>query len=119
MSAKRKRYSVEYKKGIVEESHNKNLMAFCKKMLNLQMVRKWQAEYENLSRRVEEKSAKKRKCGSGQQPLFSELEDITSRWIADRRTKGLVARRVDIQEFALAMAPQLDILPEIFEASHH
>ncbi|KAF6313027.1 hypothetical protein mRhiFer1_008558 [Rhinolophus ferrumequinum] len=77
MSAKRKSYSVEYKKGIVEDSRGKNLTAFCKeKKLDLRMVRKWRAEYDNLSQQVDEGNAKKRKCGSGRQPLFLELEDI-------------------------------------------
>ncbi|CAI9735085.1 transposable element with KRAB [Octopus vulgaris] len=119
MSAKRKSYSVEYRKGIVEKSHNKNLTSFCKEMLDRRMVRKWRAEYDKLNRQGDEGSAKKRKCRSGRQPLFSELEDITSGWIADKRTKALVVRRFDIQEFALAMAPQLDIPPEIFKASPH
>ena len=74
MSAKRKRYSVEYKKGIVEDSRGKNLTAFCKeKKLDIRMVQKWRAEYDNLSLQVDRGNSKKRKCGSGRQPLFSEL----------------------------------------------
>ncbi|KAF6362058.1 R3H domain containing 1 [Rhinolophus ferrumequinum] len=120
MSAKRKSYSIEYKKGIVEDSRGKNLTAFCKKKkLDLRMVRKWRAEYDNLSQQVDEGNAKKRKCGSGRQPLFPELEDIICEWIADRRAKALVVRRADIQAFALAMAPQLEVSPEEFKASQH
>lgn len=102
MSAKRKSYSVEYKKGIVEDSQGKNLTAFCKEMkLDLRMVQKWRAEYDNLSQKVDEGSAKKRKCGSGRQPLYPELEGINGEWIADRRAKALFVRRADIQAFAL------------------
>ncbi|KAL7986472.1 hypothetical protein Chor_011638 [Crotalus horridus] len=119
MSAKRNSYSVEFKKGIVEDSRGKNLTAFCKeRKLAVRMVRKWRAEYENLSQQVDEGNAKKRKCGSGRQPLFPELEDSVCEWIADRRAKALVVRRADIQAFALAMASQLEISPE-FKASQH
>ncbi|KAF6376368.1 hypothetical protein mRhiFer1_009561 [Rhinolophus ferrumequinum] len=119
MSAKRKSYSVKHKKGIVEDSQGKNLTAFCTKKLDLRMVWKWRAEYDNLSQQVDEGNAKKRKCGSGRQPLFPELEDIICEWIADRRAKALVVRRADIQAFALAGAPQLETCPEEFEASQH
>ncbi|KAM3845052.1 tigger transposable element-derived protein 1-like [Vipera latastei] len=119
MSAKRKSYSVEFKKAIVEDSRGKNLTAFCKeKVLDVRMVRKWRAEYENLSQEVDKGNAKKRKCGSGRQPFFPELEGNICEWIADRRAKALVVRRADIQAFALAMAPQLEISPE-FKASQH
>ncbi|KAM4014030.1 MAX gene-associated protein isoform 2-T4 [Anomaloglossus baeobatrachus] len=66
MSAKRKRYSVEYKKGIVEDSRGKNLTDFCKgKMLSSRLIRKWRAAYGNLSQQVDSGNAKKLKCGSG------------------------------------------------------
>ncbi|XP_053458342.1 uncharacterized protein LOC128593945 [Nycticebus coucang] len=120
MSAKRKSYSVEYKKGIVEDSWGQNLTAFCKeKMLNIRLVRKWRAEYGNLIEQVDKGNAKKRKCGSGRQRLFSELEDLICEWVVDRRAKALVVNRAQIQEFALAMAPQFDIAPEDFKASQH
>ncbi|XP_077136662.1 uncharacterized protein LOC143793513 isoform X2 [Ranitomeya variabilis] len=120
MSSKRKSYSVEYKKRIVEDSRGKNLTAFCKeKMLNIRMVRRWRAAYDNLSQQVCKGNAKRRKCGAGRHPLFPELEDMICEWIADRRAKALVVRRADIQEFALTMAPQLEISPEDFKASHH
>ncbi|XP_026547673.1 zinc finger protein 75D-like, partial [Notechis scutatus] len=65
MSAKRKSYSVEFKKGIVEDSLGRNLTVFCKeKKLDLRMVRKWRAEYNNLSHQMDEGNAKKRRCGS-------------------------------------------------------
>jgi len=118
MSGKRKGYSVAYKKGIVEESQNKNLTAFCKeKKLDLRLVRKWRAEYDNLSKQVEEGNGKKRKLGSGRQPSFPELEDIIYDFIADRRSRALVVRRADIQAFAIATLPHLDISPQIFKAS--
>ena len=114
MSAKRKCYSVKFKKAIVEESQNKNLTAFCKeKMLDLRMVRKWRAEFDDLSKQTEEGNAKKRKLRSGRQPSFPELEDITYDWIANRRSRALVVRRVDIQAFALATATHLDMSIEI------
>nr|KAF6391794.1 DnaJ heat shock protein family (Hsp40) member C17 [Pipistrellus kuhlii] len=120
MSAKRKSYSVEYKKGIVEDSWGQNLTAFCKeKMLSIRLVRKWRAEYGNLIEQVDKGNAKKCKCGSGRQPLFSELEDLICEWVVDRRAKALVVNRAQIQEFALAMAPQFDIAPEDFKASQH
>lgn len=120
MSAKRKSYSMEYKKGIVEDSWSQNLTAFCKeKMLSIRLVRKWRAEYSNLIEQVDKGNAKKRKCGSGRQPLFSELEDLICKWVVDRRAKALVVNRAQIQEFALAMAPQFDIAPEDFKASQH
>ncbi|XP_060129387.1 ashwin isoform X1 [Zootoca vivipara] len=119
MSAKRKSYSVEFKKGIVEDSQGKNLTAFCKeKKLDIRMVQKWRAEYDNLRLQVVIGNAKKRKCGSGRQPLFPQLEDMIIEWIADRRAKALVVRRADIQAFALAMAPLFEISPE-FKASQH
>ncbi|XP_056378950.1 uncharacterized protein LOC130274535 [Hyla sarda] len=120
MSAKRKSCSVEYKKGIVEDSHGKNLTTFCKEMkLDLRMVRKWRADYGNLSQKVDEGNAKKRKCGSGRQPLYLEQEDVICECIADKRAKALVVRRADIQAFALEMAPQFDISSEDFKVSHH
>ncbi|XP_077109832.1 uncharacterized protein LOC143766214 isoform X1 [Ranitomeya variabilis] len=120
MSAKRKSYSVEYKKGIVEESWGKNLTEFCKeKMLSVRLVQKWRADYGNLSQLVDSGNAKKRKVGSGRQPLYSELEDLICEWVADRRAKTLVVSRAKIQEFALAMAPQFEIAPEEFKASQH
>lgn len=119
MSAKRKSDSVEYKKGTVEDSQGNNLTAFCKEKLDIRMVRKWLAEYDNLSLHVDRGNSKKHKCGSGQQPLSPELEHMISEWIADRRTKALVVRRADIQAFALAMAPQLEISLEEFKASQH
>uniref|UniRef100_A0A8D0BFC3 HTH CENPB-type domain-containing protein n=1 Tax=Salvator merianae TaxID=96440 RepID=A0A8D0BFC3_SALMN len=120
MSAKTKSYSTEYKKGVAEDSQGKNLTAFCKeKMLDIRMARKWRAEYDNLSQQVYKGNAKKRECGSGRQPLFPQLEDMICEWVADRRAKALVVRRADIQEFALAMAPQLEIFPEEFKASQH
>ena len=62
----RKSYSIEYKKGIVEESQGKNLTTFCKERnLDLRMVRKWRSDYEKLSQKVDKGNAKKRKCGSG------------------------------------------------------
>jgi hypothetical protein len=92
MSAKRKSDSVEYKKGIVKDFRNKNLTAFCKEnKLDRRMVRKWRAEYDNLSQQVDEGNAKNRKCGSGRQPLFTELENIVCEWISDRRAKSLCA----------------------------
>ncbi|XP_070593544.1 uncharacterized protein [Erythrolamprus reginae] len=119
MSAKRKSYSVEFKKGIVEDSLNKNLTTFCKdRKLDLRMVRKWRAEYYNLSQQVDEGNAKKRRCGSGRHPLFPELEDIICEWIADRRANGLVVHRAGIQTFAVAMALQLEIPPGEFKASN-
>ena len=83
------------------------------------MVRKWRAEYDILTEQVCKGNAKKRKCGSGRHPFFPELEDMICEWVADRRAKTLVVRRADIQEFALAIAPQLDISPEYFKASSH
>nr|KAF6328891.1 lysocardiolipin acyltransferase 1 [Pipistrellus kuhlii] len=120
MSAKRKSYSVEYKKGIVEDSWGQNLTVFCKeKMFSIRLVRKWRAEYGNFIEQVDKGNAKKRKCGSGLQPLFSELEVLICEWVVDRRAKALVVNRAQIQEFALAMAPQFDIAPEDFKASQH
>jgi len=117
---KRKSYSVEYKKGIVEESRSMNLTAFCEeKKLDLRMVRKWRAEYGNLCERVDEGSGKKRKIGSGRQPLFADLEDMVAEWIVDRRARSLVVRKSDIQEFALKIAPQFDISQDIYKASNH
>ena len=72
------------------------------------MVRKWQAEYDNLSQQMDEGNAKKRiECVV--RPLFHELEDIVCEWIADRRAKALIVRRADLQAFALAMALELHI----------
>ena len=68
---------------------------------------------------MNEGNAKKRKCGSGQQPLYFELEDVMCEWVAERRAKALVIRRADSQEFALTNAPQFGILPEDFKASNH
>ncbi|KAM5140546.1 uncharacterized protein ACMZJ9_014416 [Mantella aurantiaca] len=122
MSAKRKSYSVEYKKWIVENSQGKNLKAFCEEhKLARRMVRKWRAEYDNLSNMMDEGHAKKRKCGSGRQPLFIELEDVICDWIVDRKAKALVVRRADIQAFALAMASRLsaELGSDNFKASEH
>ena len=100
----RKSYSIEYKKEIVEESQGKNLTAFCKERnLDLRMVRKWRSDYEKLGQKVDEGNAKKRKCGSGRKPLFPELEDLICEWVAERRARGLIVRRADIQTFALKM----------------
>uniref|UniRef100_A0A803JQY6 HTH CENPB-type domain-containing protein n=1 Tax=Xenopus tropicalis TaxID=8364 RepID=A0A803JQY6_XENTR len=121
MSTKRKSYSVEYKRRIVEDSWGQNLHTFCKKkkMLNMRLVRKWRAEYGKLIEQVEKGNAKQRKYGSGRQPIFSELEDLICEWVVDRRAKALVVNRAQIQEFALAMAPHFDIAHEDFKASQH
>nr|XP_008120135.1 PREDICTED: zinc finger protein 777 isoform X3 [Anolis carolinensis] len=110
-SAKRKRYSVAFKKGIVEASRGKNLTAFCKeKKLDLRMVRRWRAEHD-------EGNGKQRKGGkSSRQPLFPELEALVCGWIAEQKAKALVVRREDIQAFALAVAPQLEIPPKDLKA---
>ena len=116
----RKSYSIEYKKEIVEESQGKNLTAFCKERnLDLLMVRKWRSDYEKLSQKVDEGNAKKRKCGSGQKPLFSELEDVICERVAERRARGLIVHRADIQTFALKNALQFGIFPEDVKASKH
>ena len=102
--SKRKSYSIEYTKGIAEESQDKNLTAFCKERnLDLRMVR----------------NAKKPKCGSGRQTLYSELKDVICEWVAERRAKALVVRRADIQKFALTNVPQFGILREDFKALNH
>lgn len=119
MSTKRKSYSVEYKKGIVEDSRGVNLVAFCKeKMLDLRMFRKWCADYDNLCQLVDQGNEKKRRIGSGRQPLFSELEECIWEWIADR-AMALVVRRADIQKFALETAIEFNISTEEFKASSH
>uniref|UniRef100_A0A3B3Y323 HTH CENPB-type domain-containing protein n=1 Tax=Poecilia mexicana TaxID=48701 RepID=A0A3B3Y323_9TELE len=119
-SGKRKSYTVEYKKAIVEESWGKNVVQFCKeKMLDHRLVQKWRAEYTNLSEKVESGMAKKRKIGCGRQPMYTELESLVSEWVADRRAKTLVVTRAQIQEYALAVSPQFDISPEQFKASQH
>ena len=64
-------------------------------------------------------NAKKRKCGSGRQPLFSELEELICEWVVDRRAEALVVNRAQIQEFALAMAPQFDIAPPKTSKHHN
>ena len=101
MSVKIKSYSIEYKKGIVEDLQDKNLTAFCKEKLDIRMVRKLLAEYDHLIR-MDEENAKKRKCGSCRQPLFPELEDTVCEWAADRRYKALIVCRANIQAFILA-----------------
>jgi len=119
-SGKRKSYTVEYKKAIVEESWGKNVVQFCKeKMLDHRLVQKWRAEHTNLSEKVESGMAKKRKIGCGRQPMYTELESLVSEWVADRRAKTLVVTRAQIQEYALAVLPQFDISPEQFKASQH
>ena len=81
MNEKRRNNSVEYKKGVMEDSSGQNLTAFCKnKKLNLLMVRKWREMYENLSQQVHYENSKKCNCGSGLQPSFLELEDIVCEW---------------------------------------
>ncbi|KFM70044.1 Pogo transposable element with KRAB, partial [Stegodyphus mimosarum] len=120
MSTKRKSYSVEYKKGIVEDSRGVNLVAFCKeKMLYLRMVRKWRADYDYLCQLVDQGNEKKRRVGSGRQPLFSELEDCIWECIAGKRAMALIARRADIKKFALETAIESDISTEEFKASSH
>ena len=117
-TGKRKSYSIEYKKGIVEESQGKNLTAFCKEnKLDLRMVRKWRSDHNKLNQHMNEGNAKKRKCGLGRQPLYSELEDAVFEWVAERRSKALVVRRTDIRKFALTNALQCGIFPEDFKAS--
>ncbi|CAI9731587.1 Hypothetical predicted protein [Octopus vulgaris] len=73
------------------------------------MVRNWRVDYDKLSQQVDVGTAKKRKCGSGRQPLFSELEGFICEWVAHRRVMALVVSRTDIQAFALANAPQFGI----------
>lgn len=66
----RKSYTVEFKKKIVEESRGQNLTTFCReKMLDLRTVRRWRSEYNKLIKQVDEGNAKRRKCGTGRQPL--------------------------------------------------
>lgn len=47
-------------------------------------------------------------CGSGRQPLFSELEDLICEWIVEKRAMTLVVRRAYIQLFAIAIVPYLE-----------
>ncbi|KFM74335.1 Cysteine dioxygenase type 1, partial [Stegodyphus mimosarum] len=88
-------------------------------MLDLRMVRKWRVDYDYLCQLVDQGNEKKRRIGSGWQPLFSELEACIWEWIAGRRAMALVVRRADIQKFALETAIEFDISTEEFKASSH
>ncbi|KAL7993021.1 hypothetical protein Chor_017277 [Crotalus horridus] len=113
MSAKRKRYSVEFKKGIEEDSRGRNLTAFCQeKKLDLRMVCKWRAEYDSLSQQVEEGN----KCRSSRQPLFPELEVASAAGLRTGEQRLCLCAELT---FALAVAPHLEISPEAFKASQH
>ena len=69
---------------------------------------KMELKYKNLSQQVHNGNSMKPKYGSGRQPLFHELENIVCEWIDDRRAKGLVIHRADIQAFDITMASQSD-----------
>ncbi|XP_018495075.1 uncharacterized protein LOC108864273 [Galendromus occidentalis] len=120
MSSKRKGYSVAFKRAIVEQSRGGNLKKFCEEMkLDLRMVRKWRAGYHDLVRLTHDGSADRRKCGTGRQPYYLELEDAIYDWILDRRALSLVVNRAEVQAFALASAPRFDISTEDVKASSH
>lgn len=73
------------------------------------MIPKWRADDDTFSQQMEEGNGKKRKCESGRQTLFSELEDLICELTSDRRAKTLDVRRTDIKASTLAMAPILEI----------
>ena len=66
----KKRYFVEYKKGVVE------------------IKVKMEIKVTILGQQVQVGNAKMRKCKSEHLILFSELKDIVCEWIADRKARG-------------------------------
>ena len=55
---------------------------------------------------MDQGNEKKRRVGSGRQPLFSEFENYIWEWIVGRITIVLVVRRADIQKFAIEFSIQ-------------
>lgn len=53
-------------------------------MLSERLVRKWQCQYDNLTKKAEEGHFRSRKYRSGRQPLFQELEDVVFEWVIER-----------------------------------
>lgn len=121
MAHKRKSYTQDYKKNIVEESRDaENLRVFCdSKLLPMRMVQKWREAYLDICQQTEEGNGNKRKCGSGRKPLIPELEDMIFDWVFERRAASLVVRRSDVQDYALQMASQFDLSRDDFKASKH
>jgi DDE superfamily endonuclease/Tc5 transposase DNA-binding domain len=115
----RQSYSVEYKIAIAEESGVQNLTVFCKaKNLDIRMVRRWRAAYEELCKEADEGNAKSRKRGSGNHPKYPELEDVIYDMIVDKRADKLVVCRAGIQKMALQVAESMGIGIESFKASN-
>lgn len=83
------------------------------------MVRRWRATEVKFNEEVDDGNGRKGKIGSGRRPVFLELENVVFDWIIDRRALSLVVSRADIQKFALSMAPEFDLTPDVFKASNH
>ena len=116
MAESRKSYTLECKKSIVEESRDKNLIIFCKeKNLNTKMSQRWR--HTNLSKSVADGNNKKKKVGTGRTLAINELENTITDWIIDRRARGLIVRRCDIQNVAVDFASKNEMLD--FKASTH
>lgn len=83
------------------------------------MFQKWRKKYEQFCILKKYGHAQKRTCESGRTPFHPELENLLYDWIVDRRSLALVVRRIDVQNMALKLAPELDIPTNKFKASDH
>lgn len=81
-------YFVDFKKNIIEETHRKNLVSFCKEInLDYRMARKWWVRQEQLAFLASYEHGQVRTPGLGRTPNYPEMEDEIVDWILDRRAQ--------------------------------
>ena len=109
----RKSYDIAYMKKILEEAETSSVNEVCRKYnLDERMVRRWKNDSDL-------DSCEPKRCrspGGGRKPTIELLEDQILDWIVERRSRALVVRRKDIQDFALVLAED-ENLQTMFKAS--
>jgi len=109
----RKSYDMAYKRKILEEAETSSVNEVCRKYnLDERMVRRWKNDSDL-------DSCEPKRCrspGGGRKPTIELLEDQILDWIVERRSRALVVRRKDIQDFALVLAED-ENLQTMFKAS--
>lgn len=115
--ATRKSYSQEFKLKVIKESDGRNLTRYClDNKLDIRMVRRWRAAREKIATEsITTAGGLKRKCGTGRRPKIpDETEQLIFEWVVERRSRGLVVCRKDIQEHAMRLVNDLSL----FKASN-
>ena len=107
MTARRKSYSIQFKRKILEECLTDSNIAVAKKYsLSERMIYKWKVAAEELERLVS--TRKTRLPGGGKPPILLEHENDILDWIASRRAESLIVRRKDVLAFATIASRMLE-----------